>query len=124
MSDRASARPRFPAGHHTLLVDGRGVAPLTVADTRGERRKGLLGTSGVDGALWITKCPSVHMVGMRYPIDVAVVDGNGVVLKVATLRPWWGMTWPRRRAACTIEAESGSMTAWDVRRGVRLSVGE
>jgi hypothetical protein len=33
------------------------------------------------------------MMGMRYPIDVAVVDEGGTVLRVRTLRPWIGGTW-------------------------------
>ncbi|MGL4176581.1 MAG: DUF192 domain-containing protein [Dermatophilaceae bacterium] len=115
--------PRHAAGPRRLRVDGRDVAPLSVADTPADRRRGLLGTSGIDGALWITRCPSVHMVGMRYPIDVAVVDRNGGVLRTATLRPWVGMTFPRVRAASTVEAEAGSMRHWGVRRGVRLSIG-
>lgn len=119
----APDRPRLGPGEHRLLVDGRAVAPLVVADTPGERRRGLLGTGGVDGALWITRCPSVHMAGMRYPIDVAVVDGHGRVLLVATLRPWTGMTRPRWRARATVEAQAGSMAGWGVRAGSVLGIG-
>lgn len=109
-------------GGRRLVCDGVDVAPLLVAETPSERRKGLLGSDDVEGALWITKCPSVHMVGMRYPIDVAVVDRDGVVLKVATLAPWWGATAPRLRAKATIEARAGSMAAWGVARGSRLEM--
>ncbi|HYF71989.1 MAG TPA: DUF192 domain-containing protein, partial [Nocardioides sp.] len=66
----------------------------------------------------------VHMVGMRYPIDVAVVDRDGTVLLVATLRPLVGMTRPRRRASATVEAAAGSMAAWGVRPGSVLAVGD
>jgi uncharacterized membrane protein (UPF0127 family) len=111
-------------GDRALLVDGRRVAPLVVADTTRSRRRGLLGTSGVEGALWITRCPSVHMMGMRYPIDVAVVDRDGTVLLVATLRPWLGMTRFRRRASATVEAASGSMSDWGVRPGSVLTIGD
>jgi len=111
----------FGPGPGRLLCDGRPVAPAALADTAGERRKGLLGTDAVEGALWITKCPSVHMVGMRYPIDVAVVDRQGVVLKVATLKPWLGGTRPRFRAAATIEAPAGALADWGVRVGSRLA---
>lgn len=106
-----------------LLRDGLPVAPLGVADTTRSRRRGLLGTSGVEGALWITRCPSVHMLGMRYPIDVAVVDREGTVLLVATLRPWVGITRFRRRASATVEAAAGSMSAWGVRTGSVLTIG-
>ncbi|WP_404352950.1 DUF192 domain-containing protein [Phycicoccus jejuensis] len=116
-------RPVFGPGPHRLLADGRDVAPLAVADTPAERRHGLLGTGGVEGALWITRCPSVHMVGMRYAIDVAVVDRRGRVLRTATLRPWTGMTRPRLRASATVEAAAGSLARWGVRPGTVLTVG-
>lgn len=113
----------FGPGDRTLLRDGEPVAPLTVADTTASRRRGLLGSTGLVGALWITRCPSVHMVGMRYPIDVAVVDRAGTVLLTATLRPWWGMTRFRLRASATIEAPAGSMAEWEIRPGSVLSIG-
>ena len=33
----------------------------------------------LDGALWLQPCSSVHCVGMRYPIDVALVGRHGGV---------------------------------------------
>lgn len=114
-------RTVFGPGSGRLLCDGRVVAPAALADTAGARRKGLLGTDAVEGALWISRCPSVHMMGMRYPIDVAVVDRDGLVLKVATLRPWVGSTRPRLRASATVEAAAGALTQWGVRVGSRLT---
>jgi uncharacterized protein len=115
-------RAVFGPGRDTLVVDGRPVAPLVVARTASERRRGLLGTDMVEGALWLTRCASVHMVGMRYPIDVAALDRHGVVLHVATLRPTWGMTRPRLRARATVECAQGSLRRWGVRKGSRLSI--
>jgi uncharacterized protein len=112
----------FGPGPDTLLCDGRPVAPVAVAEDTAARGRGLLGTDAVEGALWITRCPSVHMMGMRYPIDVAVVDRDGVVLQVKTLRPWTGATWPRRGASATVEAEAGALAAWGVRAGSVLAV--
>ena len=111
----------FGPGPDTLLCDGRPVAPVAVAEGSATRGRGLLGTEAVVGALWITRCPSVHMMGMRYPIDAAVVDRNGLVLQVKTLRPWTGATWPRRGASATIETAAGAMAQWGVRPGVRLA---
>jgi uncharacterized membrane protein (UPF0127 family) len=105
-----------------LLCNGRPVAAVMVAEDPVSRGRGLLGTDGVDGALWITRCPSVHMMGMRYPIDVAVVDRDGRVLDVKTLRPWIGGTFPRRGAADTVEAAAGAMGAWGVTIGSVLAV--
>jgi uncharacterized protein len=113
----------FGPGLDTLVVDGKPVAPLAVARTGRQRRRGLLGTDSVDGALWITRCPSVHMVGMRYPIDVAVLDRHGVVLFTATLRPGWRLTRPRLRATATVECTAGSLRRWGVRKGSHLSIG-
>ena len=112
----------FGPGPHRLLRNGRPVGACAIADNARTRRKGLLGTDAVAGALWITKCPSVHMVGMRYPIDVAVLDKEGTVLRVATLRPWVGMTRPSPRAAATVEAAAGAFEAWGVGPGDRLSI--
>ena len=115
------ARTVFGPGPGRLLCDGRVVASAALADTAGSRRKGLLGTDAVEGALWITKCPSVHMMGMRYPIDVAVVDRDGVVIMVSTLKPWLGGTRPRLAASATIEAPAGALAAWGVAVGSRLA---
>ena len=111
-------------GNQVLLCDGRPVAPLVVADTARSRRTGLLGTRAVEGALWTTRCPSVHMMGMRYPIDVAVVDRDGTVLLRRTLRPWTGMTRFRRRASATVESAAGSMAQWGIQVGSVLRIGE
>ncbi|GAA1825196.1 DUF192 domain-containing protein [Microlunatus capsulatus] len=115
-------RRPFGPGPDVLLRDGTPVAPVAVAQRTAERRRGLLGTDAVVGALWITRCPSVHMVGMRYPLDVAVLDGDGVVLHVGTLQPWTGLTRPRRGARATLEAAAGALAAWGVVPGSRLEV--
>jgi uncharacterized membrane protein (UPF0127 family) len=112
----------FGPGPYTLLSDGRPVAPVAVAEDSATRGKGLLGTDRVDGALWITRCPSVHMVGMRYPIDAATLDRSGRVLGIKTLRPWIGMTWPRRGASATVEAAAGALGTWGVAVGCVLTV--
>ena len=112
----------FGPGPFTLTCDGRAVAPVAVAETSATRRKGLSGTDRVEGALWITRCPSVHMVGMRYPIDVAVLDRDGVVLLTKTIQPWTGGTWFRRGAAATLEAPAGALAHWGVAEGSRLAV--
>ena len=112
----------FGPGPHTLVADGRAVAPVAVAESSATRRRGLSGTDRVEGALWITRCPSVHMLGMRYPIDVAVVDRDGQVLLVKMIKPWTGGTWFRRGASATVESAAGTLAQWGVTVGSRLSV--
>ena len=66
---------------------------LAVADTHWSRFCGLMGKASAefgDGhALWITPCRGVHTWGMRFPIDVAYLDPNHVIVHLETgLRPW------------------------------------
>jgi hypothetical protein len=78
-----------------MLVNGRTESALAtaveLAQTRSERRRGLLGRDGMPGgsALVITRCNAVHTIGMRFSIDVAFVDARGRVRKVVEhLAPW------------------------------------
>ena len=66
---------------------------LAVADTHWSRFCGLMGKRpgdfGDGHALWITPCRGVHTWGMRFPIDVAYLDPNQVIVHLETgLRPW------------------------------------
>lgn len=61
--------------------------PLRIAASYRRRARGLLGRDGVDGALMITPCGSVHSFGMRFTIDVAYLDWRFNVLAVHTMRP-------------------------------------
>ena len=70
-----------------LLRDGEVLASLEVADDRRSRRKGLLGRDGIEGALLLVPARSVHTIGMRFPIDVAWLDGDLTVLRTARARP-------------------------------------
>jgi uncharacterized protein len=65
-----------------------------LATTLWKRTKGLLGRTGLadDEGLWIPTS-SIHMFGMRFPIDVVYADREGKVLKlVRAIRPW-RMSW-------------------------------
>ena len=55
---------------------------VRVLDTFGRRLRGLLGTSARAPPVLIGRCSSIHTVGMGYPIDVAFVDGRGIVCRV------------------------------------------
>ena len=49
-----------------LTRDGRVLASAEVAQTRADRRRGLLGRTEVDG-VFILKARSVHTFGMKFP---------------------------------------------------------
>lgn len=104
------------------LVRGNDVlASLEVASSRAARRRGLLGRDGIDGALLLQPARSVHTLGMRFAIDVAHLDGDHVVVRVATMPPWrLGLF--VRTARCVLEAEAGSFERWGLAVGDQLEV--
>lgn len=106
-----------------LLRDGEVLASLDVATTRRDRRRGLLGRDGVDGALLLRPARSVHTIGMRFPIDVAFCDRELVVLRTATLSRN-RVTLPVLRADCVLEAEAGTFARWGLRPGDHLELKE
>ena len=64
-----------------LVSEARVLASAEVADDPAARRRGLLKRDGFDGALVIEPCRWIHTIGMRFPIDVAYLDADGVVVK-------------------------------------------
>jgi uncharacterized membrane protein (UPF0127 family) len=60
--------------------------PAQVARSRAARRKGLLGRDGLEGALLLEPARSVHTLGMRFDVDVAFLDGEGVVRRAVRMR--------------------------------------
>lgn len=99
-----------------LVRDGDVLAAVEVADTARSRRRGLLGRDAFDGALLLRPCRNVHTARMRFPIDVAFCDAEGVVLKTVSLPPWRVSPWVRR-SAFVIEAQAGAFERWNLRVG-------
>lgn len=93
------------------------------ADSWLARLRGLLGrpAPGAGEGLMLTPCRSVHMFGMRYPIDVAFLDRNGVVVATYSgLPPGGGTSW-HRRARHALELPNGALAATGTSVGDRLS---
>ena len=104
-----------------LVVDGEDTGvPLWTARTRRQRSRGLLGTDGIDGALWIPRCNWVHCLGMRHTIDVVYATRSGRVLAVTPLRPG-RIGLPRLRAATVVEMAQGEAARLGIRPGSTLS---
>lgn len=103
-----------------LVRDGVVLASAEVASSRRERRRGLLGRDEVDGVL-VIPVRSVHTVGMRFDIDVAYLDGDGVVVKVHTLRPN-RIGLPVRAARSVVECTAGQFRSWGLAPGDRLEI--
>ena len=104
-----------------LVCEDRVIASLEIASTRRERRRGLSGRDGIEGALLLERTRSVHSLGMRFPIDVAHCDAEMRVLRVTTMRAN-RVGWFVARARVVIEAEAGSFQRWGVAPGVELEI--
>lgn len=109
-------------GAAELWIPGRAEAVgLVVAASYRARRRGLLGRDGVEGAMLLTPCASVHTFRMRFAIDVAHLDRDLRVLAVCTMAP--GRLGPvRPRSRHVLEAEAGAMAGWGLAAGVRVDV--
>lgn len=112
--------------HGTLWRGEQPLCPRAELTERArERMRGLLGRASLDAAqaLWITSCNAVHTLGMRMPIDVVFVDGEGTVLAVhanvarGRFRAHW-------RARATVELAAGRAAALALRAGDRLRFAE
>ncbi len=105
------------------LVRGEEVlGPVEVADDPATRLKGLLGRDGIEGALLLTGCRSVHTLGMRFAIDVAFLDRRGRVVALVTPMRRWRLGRARWRAHQIVEAEAGTFARWNLASGDVLEV--
>jgi hypothetical protein len=94
-----------------------------MAESAAERRHGLRGRVGCDGALHLDGTRTVHTVGVGFPLDVAFLSADLTVLRVARLKPWRvALGGPAARSV--VEAEAGSLERWGVRVGDQLEVRE
>ncbi len=104
-----------------VLRGGDVLAALEIAESRRERRRGLLGRDGFTGALLLPGCRWVHTVGMRFPLDVAFLDDDAVVLKMVTMhRHRVGV--PMLGARSVLEARAGAFGRWGLNLGDTLEI--
>lgn len=112
----------FHAG--ALYADGRDMGcDVAVARSFLQRALGLLARPPLTPrqALWITRCGSVHTVGMRYAIDVVFLSRSGQVLRVAHAVPPLRFRLCRG-AAAVVELRAGAAHALGILAGQVLAV--
>ena len=113
--------------HVTVRNETRGARLASragVADNYWLRLRGLLGRPPLQPGegLLITPCRGVHMMGMKYPIDVAFLDGNGTVVGlVSDLPPGRKSPW-FRTAGHALELPAGTLVATGTREGDRILI--
>jgi len=104
-----------------LVRDNKVLASVVVPSNGRERGRGLLGRDEFEGAMLISPARSVHTVRMRFSIDVALLDADGVVLKVLSMRPN-RMSLPVRGCRSVLEAQAGAFHAWNLAVGDELEI--
>jgi len=109
------------------LVNERTRTPIAtaveLAETRKERRRGLLGRDSLDpsAALWLAPCAAVHTAFMRFAIDVVFLDRDGLAVKlVSDLAPW--RIAAAARARTVVELPAGSLRQHSIVVGDRLYI--
>jgi uncharacterized membrane protein (UPF0127 family) len=97
---------------------------ISIADKFWPRLRGLMGKKDLknDEGLLLAHCNAVHMMFMRFPIDVLFLDRDFVVIKILhNLKPW--RTSPIVRGAFqVIELDAGNAVKKGINIGDKLSV--
>ena len=104
-----------------LVSKGRVLASARLAETRRQRRRGLLGHSSIDEALVLSPCTWVHTVGMKCAIDVAHVSADGIVIATTTMKPMRVGAWSPK-ASFVVEAAAGDFERWNLKVGDPVEV--
>ncbi|HUT32983.1 MAG TPA: DUF192 domain-containing protein [Planctomycetota bacterium] len=107
------------------LTKGNVVAShLVVADTWEKRRKGFLGRSSIqpgEGML-LTPCFAIHMVGMKFALDVVFLDRENCVVGIDTHVKPGTLNSSCRKARSTLELPPGTVAAKRLEKGDMLQI--
>lgn len=64
---------------------------------------------------------SIHMLFVFFPIDVVYLDKERRIVDVRTrLRPWIGLSWPRKPSQYVIEMPAGTADRFGLKAGEKL----
>jgi uncharacterized protein len=106
-----------------LLRDGDVVCAIEMTDSFGERVKGLSGRARCEGGLYLGGARAVHTAGMKFPLDVAFLSDDLVVLRLVRMPPW-RVALPRPGARSVLQTEAGALERWGVRVADQLDIRE
>lgn len=107
------------------LTKGNVVASrLTIADTFETRRRGYLGRTSIEPGegMLLTPCYAIHMVGMKFALDVVFLDRELRVVAVYADVPPGALNRSSRKAHSALELPAGTVAAKRVEVGDTLQV--
>lgn len=101
MSAKWKTHVRVYNGTKRILLSSRS----EIARSFCARLIGLLGRRALDpdGGLWLVPSNSVHTIGMRFPIDVVLLNRNSTVVEVHESVRSFSIVWPNFRAKSVLE---------------------
>ena len=118
-------------GHHDRLrrIERSGAPTalhVEVAATFTQRLIGLLNAPPLppDRGLWIHPCGRVHTVGMRWPIDVVMLDPEGTILSLQENLSPWRLGPAGHRAGAALELAAGGIRKYALTLGDQLTPGD
>ena len=87
------------------------------------KAKGLLGEKRLekDTGMLFTNCNSIHMMGMRYSLDLVFMSKEGFVLKCQENIPPWRIAWCLK-SFMTLELAAGSIKNNGIKTGMKLEI--
>lgn len=96
-----------------------------VAASFKDRLKGLIGKKSIasDEALFFNKCSSVHMFGMRFPIDVIYLNHQLEIIKIENMLSPWSFS-SFSKATSLVEVRAGQCQKLGLKVGDRLTLKE
>ena len=112
---------------YPLLVNGLDTpVRLRLADTFWLRLIGLITSPDLhsEEGLWITHCTRVHTLGMRWPIDILMVDHAGSVVSLAEKRGVCRLGPLGQRGGSAVELASGTIAKYGFALGDQLTLGD
>ena len=99
---------------------------VKIADSFFTRLKGLLGEPGLEPGegIVIKPCNSIHTLGMKFPIDVAFVNKDNMVIHIMDNIPKGKMSSIIKGAKYVIEARAGEFKARNLEVGDVIEIGD
>ncbi len=99
-------------------------ASVEIARTPFKRLQGLCGRTalGFGEALVITHCQSIHMMFMKFPIDVIFIDGKGKTVGLAERIKPFAISPIFWKSSCAIELPAGTIEKTNTQVGDQLKI--
>lgn len=96
---------------------------VEVADNFYSRLKGLLGRPGLPAStgLMLKPANSIHTIGMKFAIDAAFIDRNGIILRIIEKMPAGQISPVVFGSACVIETAAGEFEKYGATVSDRLT---